>query len=356
MNTALTLRDSRNTVIISGMSVLLLVTTVFSLTVGAVSVPVSDVLVILFQKIGLFSSSSVDSMHEVVLNNIRLPRIVMTILIGGSLGICGAALQGLFRNPLVEPSLIGVSGGSATGVVLLIVFGSSSVLFQSKGLVYQTLLPIIAFAGGLSATFLVLKLSSYAGKVNVPVLILVGVAINALTGAVIGLTIFYADENQLRTFTFWTLGDLGGASWSTLIIAAPLLIFSSVALLFFSRPLNALALGEAEAYHMGVDVERTKRFVIFCCALGVGVSVSLSGMIGFVGLIVPHLVRVLFHSDNKLVLPASILGGAWLLIMADLVARTIVSPSELPIGVVTALMGSPFFIALLMKAKLKNEL
>lgn len=356
MNIALTFRDSRNAVIVSSLGVLLFVTVLFSLTVGAVSVPLKDVVVILLQKIGLFTSVSVDSMHDVVLSSIRIPRIFMTILIGASLGICGASLQGLFRNPLVEPSLIGVSGGSAAGVVLLIVFGSSTFFVQSKGMLFHAILPIVAFAGGLLATMLVLRLSSYAGKTNIAVLILVGVAINALAGAIIGLAIFYADENQLRTFTFWTLGDLGGASWNNLMFAGPLLIFSSVALLFFSPSLNALALGEAEAYHTGVDVERTKRIIIFCCALGVGVSVSMSGIIGFVGLVVPHLVRVLFHADNRLVLPASVLGGAWLLIIADLIARTIVSPSELPIGVVTALIGSPFFIALLMKAKLKNEI
>lgn len=355
MNFALTFRDSRNAVIISSLGVLLFITVLFSLTVGAVSVPLQDVIIILLQKVGLFSSVSVDGMHDVVLSSIRLPRISMTILIGASLGVCGASLQGLFRNPLVEPGLIGVSGGSAASVVLLIVFGSSAIFVQSKGLLFHTV-PVVAFAGGLLATVLVLRLSSYAGKTNIAVLILVGVAINALAGAVIGLAIFYADENQLRTFTFWTLGDLGGASWAGLIVAAPLLILSTITLLFFSPSLNALALGEAEAYHMGVDVENTKRIIIFCCALGVGVSVSMAGIIGFVGLVVPHLVRVLFHSDNRLVLPASVLGGAWLLIIADLISRTIVTPSELPIGVVTALIGSPFFIALLMKAKLKHEI
>src|SRR5688572_26481408 len=356
MNAALAWRDNRNTVIISGLGVILFATVLLSLTIGAVSIPLSDVLVIIFKKVGLFSSTTVDTTHDVVLSTIRLPRIFMTILIGASLGICGASLQGLFRNPLVEPSLIGVSGGSAAGVVLLIVFGSSAAFIQAKGILFHAILPLVAFVGGLLATLLVLRLSSFAGRTNIAVLILVGVAVNALAGAIIGLAIFYADENQLRTFTFWTLGDLGGASWETLMITAPLLILSSVVLLFFSSNLNALAIGEAEAYHMGVDVERTKRLIILCCALGVGVSVSMAGIIGFVGLVVPHLVRVLFHSDNKLVLPASILGGAWLLIIADLIARTIVTPSELPIGVVTALIGSPFFIALLMKAKLKNEI
>lgn len=351
----MTVRDTRNTAILTGLGMLLLVTMLFSLTIGAVSIPVKDVVIIVLQKIGLFTDVQVDSMHEVVLTTIRFPRIFMTLLIGAALGISGASLQGLFRNPLVEPSLIGVSGGAAAGVVLVIVFGASLAL-PTEGLVYNFLIPFTAFAGGLLATFLVLKLSSQAGKTNITVLVLVGVAINALAGAIIGLAVFYADENQLRTFTFWTLGDLGGATAAKLIVAAPLLIISITALLFYSNTLNAIALGEAEAYHMGVNVERTKRSIIFFSALAVGVSVSLAGMIGFIGLVIPHLIRVLFHSDNRLVLPASVIGGAWLLILADVIARTIVTPAELPIGVMTGLIGAPFFIMLLMKAKLKNEI
>ena len=355
MNLAVTIRDTRTSVAIAGLSILLLATMLFSLTIGAVSIPVKDVVVILLQKIGLFGSAEVDSMHQVVLSTIRFPRIFMTLLIGAALGVSGASLQGLFRNPLVEPSLIGVSGGSAVGVVLIIVFGASLGL-PKDGFLYNSLIPFTAFAGGLLATFLVLKLSNQSGKTNIAVLVLVGVAINALAGAVIGLAIFYADENQLRTFTFWTLGDLGGATTAKLMIAAPVLVIATGALLFFSNTLNAVALGEAEAYHMGVDVERTKRSVIFFSALAVGVSVSLAGMIGFVGLVIPHVIRVLFHSDNRLVLPASVIGGAWLLLVADIIARTVVTPAELPIGVMTALIGAPFFIVLLMKAKLKNEL
>lgn len=355
MNLALVIRDTRGRVILTSLGILLVVTMLFSLTIGAVSIPVQDVIIILLQKIGLFNGVQVDSMHEIVLTTIRLPRIFMTLLIGAALGVSGASLQGLFRNPLVEPSLIGVSGGAAAGVVLVIVFGTVLSL-PTEGFLYNSIIPFTAFAGGLLATFLVLKLSSQAGRTNITVLVLVGVAINALAGAIIGLAVFYADENQLRTFTFWTLGDLGGATTVKLIIAAPLLITAIVAMLFYSNTLNAIALGEAEAYHMGVHVERTKRNIIFFSALAVGVSVSLAGMIGFIGLVIPHLIRVLFDSDNKLVLPASVIGGAWLLIIADIVARTVVTPAELPIGVMTALIGSPFFIMLLMKAKLKNEL
>lgn len=355
MNVALSLRDVRATIVLVGLGAGLLVATIFSLTIGAVSIPAGDVVVILLQKLGLFPGTGVDEMHTVVLSSIRIPRIAMTILIGGALGVSGAALQGLFRNPLVEPSLIGVSGGSASAVVLLIVFGGPLSVYLAPW-IYDSLLPIVAFAGGLAATFLVLRLSNDLGRTNVAVLILTGVALNALSGAIIGLAIFYADENQLRTFTFWTLGDLGDATWQKLGFAAPFLIGSTGALLFFARSLNALALGEAEAYHIGVDVERTKKLVILFSALAVGVSVSLAGMISFIGLVVPHFIRLSFQADNRLVLPASVFGGALLLVLADVVARTVVAPSELPIGVVTAFIGAPFFIALLLNAKKKHEL
>lgn len=348
-------RGYRHTFILTLMGMTLLVVTLFSLSVGAVSIPTTDVAVLLLQKLGLFSSIEIDGTHEIVLTTIRLPRILMTLLIGAALGVSGAALQGLFRNPLVEPSLIGVSGGAAAAVVLVIVFGGAWAL-PATGWLHDSAIALMAFGGGLGATLLVLKLSNQQGKTNIAVLILIGVAINALAGAIIGLAIFYADDNQLRTFTFWTLGDLGGATWDKLILAGPLLCFAAIALTFFSNQLNAFSLGEAEAFHMGVDTERTKQAIIVLSAMAVGISVSMAGMIGFIGLVVPHVIRVSFYADNKLVLPASVICGALLLVVADLIARTIVSPSELPIGVVTALLGAPFFIALLLNAKQKNEI
>lgn len=348
-------KDYGRIAILISLSICLVGATLFSLTIGAVSIPLKEVILIFLKRLDLYSSLGSEPMHEVVFNSVRLPRICMTLLIGGSLGISGASLQGLFRNPLVEPSLIGVSGGSAAMVVLVIVFGGTLFLPDS-GWVYDIVLSLAAFAGGIGATFLVLALSRKTGRTNVAVLILVGVAINALAGAVIGLAVFYADENQLRTFTFWTLGDLGGASWNKLAIVTPLLIITNGRLLLFGRSLNAFALGENDAFHMGVDTEATKRAIVILISLSVGISVSLAGMIGFVGLIVPHVVRISFFPDNRLVLPASMLGGALLLVVADIIARTVVLPAELPIGVVTALIGSPFFIALLIKAHRKNEL
>lgn len=324
---------SRDRLIIAGLGIALFVAVTFSLSIGQVHIPVSDIVIIALRKLGVNSLASTDAMHELVLTDIRVPRLIMTLITGAALALSGAALQGLLRNPLVEPGLIGVSAGSALAVVAIIVFTSA----------VGVALPFVAFAGGLMATLLVLKV----GGKGSPVLILAGVAVNALAAALIGLVIFYADDNQLRTFTFWTLGDLSGANWNKLLIATPLIVIASIIVLNHAGALNAIALGEAEAFHMGVDVRKVKLRVIVLAALLIGTSVSLAGMIGFVGLVVPHVIRIAFHSDNRLVMPASLLGGPLLLVVADIIARTVVAPAELPIGVVTALIGSPFFIFLL---------
>jgi len=347
------IRQPHHTTVLTVFTIALTVAFLVALGLGQMYIPVTDVLAIMIKKIGLYSSDT-NAVFETVLWNIRLPRLLLTVLIGAALGVSGAALQGLFRNPLVEPGLIGVSSGSALAVVVFIVFGSNWVALHQFA--SSVVLPVIAFVGGLIATMLVLYMSAQWERTSVAILILSGVAINALAGALMGLVIFYADENQLRTFTFWTLGNLSGANWNNLAIATPLLLLSIVGLLSHSKALNAIALGEAEAFHMGFDVERVKRRVIFFCALATGVSVSLAGIIGFVGLVVPHLIRVMFKSDNRLVMPASVLMGPVLLMIADLLARTIAAPAELPIGVVTALLGAPFFIFLLLRAKRKNEL
>lgn len=356
MPIAIAIREqSRNAAIITGLGALVMLTTILSLTIGAIPIPFGEAVIILLKQVGLFSGTEVDQTSEIVMTSIRLPRVVMTLLIGAALGISGAALQGLFRNPLVEPSLIGVSSGSAAAVVITIVFGSG-LLTLLPTWTQSSLTGVVAFAGGSLATFCVLQLSMKSGRTNIATLVLIGVAVNALTGALIGLAIFYADEHQVSNFMFWTLGDLGGATWEKLGFAAPVLLITTCSLLFFGNSLNVLALGESEAFHIGVPVEQIKRNMILLSALAVGVSVSLAGIIGFIGLVVPHVIRTLFHADNNLVLPASALGGALLLVAADIISRVVVAPSELPIGVVTALVGAPFFMVLLLRANKKHEL
>ncbi len=323
-----------------------------SATMGAYAIPFSAVLSILLDQIGV-QWGEFEPRQATVFLQLRLPRILLAMLVGAGLGISGAALQGLFRNPLVEPGLIGVSSGGALFAVLFIVFGD-----QVPWLVELTGsfgLPLFAFLGGLINVLLVYRLASMAGKTDIALLILAGVALNALCGALIGLSIFYADDAALRNFTFWSLGDVGGANWTkvsigSLLIGIPALVLSSQ-----YKQLNALAIGESEAFHIGVSVQRVKYIVLMLSALMVGVGVSMTGTIGFVGLVVPHLIRLLFGADHRLVLPASILVGSLLLSFADLLARVMVMPAEMPIGIITAIIGSPFFIWLIMNVKTINN-
>lgn len=336
---------------ISGL-VILAVLLLFSLTFGAVNLSIADITTVFFQRIGL-ADSEVNPLQSVVLMDIRLPRLIFTILIGSALGVSGAALQGVFRNPLVEPGIIGVSGGAAIGA-FAVILGLTSIVEEISVPLKNYMMPPFAFIGGLIATFLTLALGNYQGKVRVTILILAGVAISSLAGAIIGFGVFYADDQQLRTFTFWTLGDLGAGSWHKISIIAVPILASIYALCRSALPLNALAIGEAEAFHSGLNVERLKRSVVVWSALCVGVAVAFAGVIGFVGLVIPHVVRMLFNSDHRIVIPLSAVGGAMLLIIADLFSRVVVAPLELPIGVVTATLGAPFFIYLLTVAKRKH--
>lgn len=354
MLTAVVHRDKKRVIVLWGFSILLVIVFLFSLTIGAVDISISQVLSIILDPLGI-SLAEVTQVQQNVFLTIRLPRLVQTVIIGGALGVSGAALQGLFRNPLVEPGLVGISSGAALAAVIFIVFG---VHFTSQidPALQAFLLPLCAFSGGLIATIVVYKLSQLYGKTDIALLILAGVAIIMLTQAFIGLSVFYANENQSRAYTFWTLGDLGGATWQKLMIVSPLVIIPSLVLLGFSRSLNAMAAGEAEAFYMGVNIERMKVMIIICCALAVGTVVSISGTIGFVGLVIPHMIRMSFGADHRLILPASVLGGAILLMVADIFARTVVQPSELPIGIVTAMIGSPFLIYLIRTAKRNHQL
>ncbi len=323
-----------------------------SSTMGAFPIPFSSVVSILLDQVGIQWGDFEPRQAKVFLQ-LRLPRVLVAMLVGAGLGISGAALQGLFRNPLVEPGLIGVSSGGALFAVVFIVFGA-----QVPWLVAMTGslgLPLFAFIGGLINVLLVYKLASMAGKTDIALLILAGVALNALCVALIGLSIFYADDAALRNFTFWSLGDVGGANWTKVGIGSLLIGVPALALSTQHRQLNALAIGESEAFHLGVAVQRVKYLVLMLSALMVGVGVSMTGTIGFVGLVVPHLIRLLFGADHRLVLPASILLGALLLSFADLLARVMVMPAEMPIGIITAIIGSPFFIWLIMNVKSINN-
>lgn len=336
---------------IGGGCILLLSIALIAISTGTFQISMQESIAILLSKIGF--TQEVNTQQEMVLWSIRIPRVLLSLMVGAALGISGAALQGLFRNPLVEPSLLGVSSGAALMAVAVIVFGASFPYQWVSNLQYY-LLPIFAFIGSLVVVIITYSISQRNGKTDISLLLLSGIAMNALAVSLIGLIIYFADDNALRTFTFWSLGDLAGATWDKIGWTCLLIVIPSVGLLFFHRQLDAFALGENEAYYLGISVEKIKYSVIILSTLAIGASVALIGTIGFVGLIVPHILRTIFGPNHRLLLPLSFIGGAVLLAFSDLIARTVVMPSELPIGIITALIGAPFFIALLIQSKRKR--
>lgn len=327
---------------------LLLAILLLAVGIGAVQINPDQVLAILLKQIGIETGIAFEARQEAVLMVIRLPRVVAGLLIGASLAVSGAAIQGLFRNPLADPGLIGISSGSALAAAGIIVLGSSA-LRGVVGLFGDLALPLAAFGGGFLTTLLIYRLATLGGRTSVPTMLLAGIAINALCGAAIGLLTFIATDDQLRDLTFWSLGSLGRANWSMIAAMLPFMLVTLLPLPLLARSLNAFLLGEAEAGHLGIDVERVKTFIVALVALAVGAGVAVAGIIGFVGLVVPHLIRLIWGPDHRLLLPASALLGASLLVGADLLARTIAVPAEVPIGIVTALMGGPFFLWLLLQ-------
>ena len=310
---------------------------------GAVDIPPAQALSIFLSHIGIDSGIHFEPRTDSIMWNIRLPRVVLGILVGGGLGIAGAALQGVFRNPLAEPGVIGVSSGAAVGAVAAIVLGLN--FFGASGIT------VFAFLGGLMATGIVYLVAKSRGQTEVTTLILAGIAVNATAGAFTGMLTFIADDDQLRSITFWMLGSVGGATWPAVAAVTPFLIVGILLLPFWSRSLNLLNLGDREARHLGVSTERVHLSVIVLCALVTGAAVSVAGIIGFVGLVVPHVIRLIAGPDHRFLLPASILGGATALLLADLLARTVAVPAELPLGAVTAMVGGPFFLWLVHRTR-----
>ncbi|TSE13176.1 iron ABC transporter permease [Mesorhizobium intechi] len=296
------------------------------------------------------SDVALSGRDSLIIYDIRLPRIILGMLVGAALAVSGAVMQGLFRNPLADPGLIGVSAGSSLGAVAIIVLGTS-VLAPLMTLLGTLALPLAAFFGGLASTLALYQVATRRGQTSVATMLLAGIALAALAMALTGILIFMADDRQLRDLMFWSLGSLGGATWATIGSVGPIIILALAAMPFLARGLNALALGEATAGHLGIPVQRLKYTAIICVSAAVGASVAVSGGIGFVGIVVPHLLRLLIGPDNRYLLPASALLGASLLLLADAVARTVVAPAELPIGIVTAIAGAPFFLWILLRKR-----
>lgn len=333
---------SRGAVMLIAALAVFLTTAVVAIGTGAVTLPAGKVLAILA---GL-ERADITEMQRVVVWNVRLPRVLLALLAGAGLACAGVLMQALFRNPLADPALIGVSAGAALGAVSVIVLGAT--VLQGLTLAFGVwTLPVAAFAGALTTTTLVFHLARREGMLDATTMLLCGIAINALTGAGIGLLTYLASDEQLRNLTFWSLGSLGAASWSSLLGAAPGVLVMALAAPWLANSLNALLLGESEALHLGIAVEPLKRVIVALSAACAGGVVAVSGVIGFIGLVAPHMARLLVGPDHRLVLPLASLIGASLLTAGDLVARTIVRPAELPLGILTALLGAPFFLWLL---------
>lgn len=315
---------------------------VAALGIGAVKIAPAQVLSGIFG----WPDTELSEAMQAVVWNVRLPRVAQGLCAGAALAVCGVMLQALFRNPLADPALIGVSAGAALGAVATIVLGATWMHGLSRLLGLWTL-PAAAFAGALCMTAVVFSLARREGVTDPTTMLLCGIAVNALSGAGIGLLTYLATDDQLRNLTFWSLGSLGTSTWGSLAGVGPALLLVAIFTPALARPLNALLLGESEALHLGVPVERIKRIVIILSAAGAGAIVAVNGVIGFIGLIAPHTARLIVGPDHRVVLPLSALLGATLLTAGDLIARTAVKPAELPIGVLTALLGAPFFLWLL---------
>ena len=322
---------------------LVLATALVSLSLGPVNIPAGHVASIVLSLFGL-DLADFSRTEQLVIEQIRLPRIVVGATVGMALGVAGATMQGLFRNPMADPGIIGVSAGGAVGAVVAIATGMAGLFFLA--------LPAFAFAGAMAATFLVYGIAAVGGRFSMATLLLAGVAVNAFLGAVVSAIIILLPDNEaLREILFWLAGGLDSRSWEHVRISAPLILGGVAVIVLMSRDLNLMMLGDDEARSMGVRVGLARPALLAAAALATGAAVAVSGTIAFVGLVTPHVIRLVLGPDHRVLVPMSAAGGAVFVIVADTVARTIVQPAEFRVGVLTAFVGAPFFILLLIKNK-----
>lgn len=343
--------------------VLLIIVAAFALSSGAADVDFEDVITYImapFRKFNVTGSAIINDtvngtvnvigFEQIIIETIRLPRVIMGILIGASLAVSGAIMQGLFRNPLADPGIVGVTAGAGLGAVTFIVLGAGVLapIVSFFGIFH---IPIAAFFGGLASTFILYRVSTRNGRTSVATMLLAGIALGAMAGAFTGLLVYWADDQQLRDLTFWGLGSLAGATWTKIFSIAPIILPVILLAPFMARGLNAMTLGEATAQHLGINVQVFKRIAIIAVAAATGASVAASGGIGFVGIVVPHILRLWIGPDHKYLLPSCALLGAIMILLSDTIARQIVAPAELPIGIITAVIGAPFFLWILLRKR-----
>ncbi len=340
------LRNVRFGTIYGAFAVLLVAVALLSVRSGAINLSYAQIWDFTLSALGGTSAS--DSLHQAVFLQIRLPRVVLSAAVGAALSVSGVLMQALFRNPIVEPGLVGTSAGAAFGAALVFVLGKSIGAAYSDAL-GAFALPLAAFAGAFVATVAVYRFSAVGGKVSVATMILAGVAVNAIANAGTGFMAYIARDPQARSITFWTLGTFTSADWrAATIVSATTLLCTAIALRY-AKSLNALLLGESDASSLGVDVRRLNITLLVLNTVLVGTATAMVGVISFMGLVVPHLLRLLRSADNRFLIVASALLGAVLMILADTLARTLITPAELPIGVITAFVGAPVFLWLLFR-------
>jgi iron complex transport system permease protein len=349
------MRSRKVNLILCLLIVLLIVSFLLNVGMGAVRISAMQSLGILGDALWMNTDVSYESQQASVLMSIRLPRVILATLIGAGLGMSGAAMQGLFRNPLADPSLIGISSGASLAAVSFIVVGVKFSMSLS-GMSGVLSLSTVTFLGAFITAIVVYRLSQVSGKTIVSMMLLTGIAVNALTSAMTGFFTYSASDAQLRSIVFWTLGSLGGATWNNVMAITPFILLPLIVLPAIAKQLNAFALGESSASHLGVNIEKVKRLIVVLTALCVGASVAVAGVIVFIGLIVPHVMRMIAGPDHRYLLVFSALFGSVLLLNADLFSRVIFAPSELPISVVTGIIGAPVFLYLLLKERKTHKL
>jgi len=329
------------------LGVLLLAAALASLSMGPVSIPVSHVASIILEPINLDFATYMRT-EELVIEQLRLPRIIVGALVGMALGVAGATMQGLFRNPMADPGIIGVSAGGALGAVAAIALGISGMFYQA--------LSLFAFLGAMAAAFLVYGIATVGGRFSMSTLLLSGVAVSAFFGAIVSAIMVMVPSNEaLREILFWLTGGLDSRSWEHVRLAGPPILGGAAVIVVLARDLNLLMLGDDEAKSMGVRVGLIRPGLLAAASLITGVAVAVSGTIAFVGLVVPHMLRLVVGPDHRVLIPLSAIGGALFMVIADTIARTVVQPVEFRVGIITAFVGAPFFIFLLIRNKRHAE-
>ena len=326
------------------------VVTIFSLSLGAVRIPIRDILAMIVCRLPFFSDTfsglkELPASSYVILFQIRMPRVLLAGLVGASLALSGATLQGMFRNPMASPFILGISAGASLGAVCAMVFQTNLHFMGLRAI------PLLAFAGALGTTVLVYNLARIKGRVPTATLLLAGIALGSLLSAVVSLILVFSEEN-VSNVVFWLMGGLSRADWSRIGHAMPYFLIGLIVTTVYARDLNTMLLGEEASQHLGIEVERVKLWLLCATSLLTAAAVSVSGVIGFVGLIIPHIVRLIVGPDHRLLVPMAAVAGAAFLTAMDTIARTVLGGTEIPVGAITALFGGPFFIFLLRRGRM----